>query len=302
MHDVGIVGAGPAGLSAALILGRCRRDVVVFDAGRPRNAASRGLHGFLTRDGVPPEKLRELAREELAKYPSVKVIDRQVTQLGRCGDVFEVRAGDGSSWAARILLLATGRDDDLPDRPGFRELYGRGVYHCPICDGWEHRDQALAVYGRCEAAIDVAFELLIWSRGVLLCTDGPGAVDKAQRERLAANGIAVCEARLERLRAGEDGMLAEIAFADGATAPCRALFFVTDTPQKSRLPEALGCRFGESGGVLCDAHAATGVPGLFVAGNVRCGLHLAITAAAEGAEAAVAINDALCDAAKKRGK
>lgn len=302
MHDVCIVGAGPAGLSAALILGRCRRDVVVFDAGRPRNAASRGLHGFITRDGMPPQKLRELAREELAKYPSVKLIDRQVTQLARCGAAFEARTDDGKVVAARILLLATGRDDDLPERPGFRELFGRGVYHCPICDGWEHRDQPLAVYGRGEGAIDVALELLSWSREVLWCTDGPGAVGQAQRERLAKNGIAVRETALAGLHAGADGMLAKIAFEDGTTAPCGALFFVTDTPQKSGLPEALGCRFGESGGVLCDAHAATGVPGLFVAGNVRCGLHLAITAAAEGAEAAVAINEALCDAAEKRGK
>lgn len=296
--DVCIVGAGPAGLSAALILGRCRRRVVVFDSGRPRNAASRGLHGFLTRDGTPPEKLRALAREELARYPSVRLFDRAVTAVARDGDAFRVRLDDGSEVAARAVLLATGREDVVPAVRGFRELYGRGVYHCPICDGWEHRDQPLAAYGRGDDACDLALELLVWSRDVMLCVHDEYGVTSEQRALLAANDIAAITTPVRELRAGADGTLAEIAFSDGTARPCRALFFVTDTPQKSTLPAALGCRFGESGGVVCDDHAATGVPGLFVAGNVRCGLHLAVTAAAEGAEAAVAINDLLCDATR----
>jgi thioredoxin reductase len=294
-YDVCIVGAGPAGLSAALILGRCRRDVVVFDSGKPRNAASRGLHGFITRDGAHPMLLRTLARADLNPYPSVEVVERTVIGIAGSKAGFDVLLDDQSRVTSRMLLLATGRDDALPERPGFAELYGRGVYHCPICDGWEHRDQPLAVYGRDQEAFELALGLLTWSRDVTWCTDARGVVSNDQRRRLAANGIRWREDEIARLIAANDGQLAEIEFANATRLACKAVFFVTEAPQKSGLPERLGCRFDASGGVLCDDHAATDVPGLFVAGNVRCGVHLAITAAAEGAEAGIAINNALCD-------
>lgn len=300
MHDVAIVGAGPAGLSAALILGRCRRDVVVFDAGQPRNAASRGLHGFITRDGMHPMMLRQLARAELAQYPSVELQDVSVSHITRQTEGFAVVLENGACVRCRMLLLATGRTDELPAKPGFRELYGRGVYHCPICDGWEHRDLPFATYGRGEDAFELALELLTWSSEVTLCTDGPANLSAGQQRKLAAAGIRLREEQVAELVAGADGMLATVRFSRGGPLPCRALFFGEVTPQRSSLPETLGCRFGESGGVVCDQHAATGVPGLFVAGNVRCGNHLAITAAAEGAEAALAINDALCACRRRR--
>lgn len=295
LHDVCIIGAGAAGLSAALLLGRCQRDVVVFDSAKPRNSVSRALHGFLTRDGISPWKLRELGREQLAAYPSIQLRELTVDAVNRQPDGFELRTSDGSVTAAKMLLLATGRTDELPERPGFRSLYGRGVYHCPFCDGWEHRNQPLVAYGRGEGAYDVACELLTWTRQVTLCSDGPSELTELQRQRLAANRIVLNETPCAELRAGPDGMIAGIAFTNGETLPCGALFFATACPQKSHLPESLGCSFDDSGGVKCNDHAATNVPGLFVAGNVRCGLHLAITAAAEGAEAAIAINDALLE-------
>ena len=295
LHDVCIVGAGAAGLSAALLLGRCRRDVVVFDSAKPRNSVSRALHGFLTRDGIPPWDLRELGRQQLAAYPSVQLRELTVVSVTRRQDRFELRTSDDQVTAARMLLLATGRTDELPDRPGFRALYGRGVYHCPFCDGWEHRDEALVTYGRGTDAFDVACELLTWSDRVTLCSDGPPELSEEQRTRLAVNGIAINETPVRELRAAADSTLECVAFANGETLRCGALFFVTAAPQKSHLPESLGCVFDESGGVKCKEHAATDVPGLFVAGNVRCGIHLAITAAAEGAEAAIAINDALLE-------
>lgn len=297
MHDVCVVGAGPAGLSAALILGRCRRNVVVFDSGRPRNAVSEGLHGYLTRDGAHPMDLRALGRAELENYPSVRIIDHKVLSVRRAAPGFELQVNDGNVYQCRALLLATGRDDELPSRPGFLELYGRGVFHCPICDGWEHRDEPLVAYGRGEPAFAVALSLLTWSPHVTLCADGACELTEAQQRQLAANHIGLREDEVAELRPGTRGWLEAVRFVGGGELPCRALFFATDTPQKSGLPEALGCRFGASGGVLCDDHAATDVPGLFVAGNVRCGLHLAITAAAEGAEAAVAINRMLNRAA-----
>ncbi len=293
--DVCIVGAGPAGLNAALILGRCGRQVAVFDSGQPRNAMSAGLHGYLTRDGVSPRQLRELGRAELAAYPSVSVHDQAVTAVRRADGGFLLTVADGSSREARILLLATGRVDLLPEKPGFREWYGRGVFHCPICDGWENRGQIFVTYGRAEPAAELALDLLTWSPDVTLCTDGPAEFGREMRERLARHKVSLIETEVVGLRGDASGRLAQIALADGGRRPCGALFFDAATPQRSSFAENLGAEVDASGGICCNEHAATSVPGLFVAGNVRCGIHLAITAAAEGAEAAIAIHEALLE-------
>jgi thioredoxin reductase len=257
---------------------------------------SRGLHGYLTRDGVSPQDLRELGRKELEQYDTVRIRDETVVRAERGNGGFHIHGESGFSVRARMMLLATGRTDVVPDRKGFSELYGRGVYHCPFCDGWEHRDEPLVAYGRGRDTFNVALELLTWSRNITLCSDGSAELDEEQRRRLTANRVSLNERALAELKPGTSGMLEGLRFVDGTTLDCRALFFVSDCPQKSSLPEQLGCEFDETGAVRVRGNAATNVPGLFVAGNVRCGLHLAIMAAAEGAEAAVAINDALLEA------
>jgi thioredoxin reductase len=290
--DVCIVGAGVSGLSAALILGRCQRRVVMFDSGKPRNFASAGLHGYLSRDGIHPLRLREIGREELRCYPTVTVHDSEVMAARRNEHGYEIRPRHGAAVTARMLLLATGRTDVLPDKPGFREFYGRGVYHCPICDGWENRGEPFAVLGWGNDACELALEMLLWTRQVTLCTDGGGAVGRADRARLRRHGVGVEEAVVEAAIGDSTGRLESLRLAGGNTLACRAVFFDSQPPQKSSLAESLGCSLDQSGAVICKGPAAS-VPGLFVAGNVRGGLHLAITAAAEGVEAAIAINNAL---------
>lgn len=301
MRDAVIIGAGPAGLNAALILGRCRRDVLVLDSGKPRNAASRALHGFLTRDGAPPLQLRAWGRAEIARYATVEFRDVPVTGVERGSEGgFAVRLADHTLEHARLLLLATGRVDLMPEVEGFREFYGAGVHHCPYCDGWEHRDQAIAVYGRDDAAASLALTLLTWSRDVTVCTDGAPEWRPEQGEACERNGVRVIP---NRVRAAEgQGALERLTFADREPLPCRAVFFSSDCPQRSTLPERLGCDFDDDGNVRCQGNAATNVPGLFVAGNVRGGIHLAIMAAAEGAEAGVAMNRALLDMEIAAGK
>jgi thioredoxin reductase len=289
MFDVVIVGGGPAGLSAALILGRCRRRVLVCDNGHPRNEASTAMHGYLSRDGIAPAEFLRQGRDELAKYDTVRV--RHVTVIdAACVDSrFVVTLEGNEQIRTRKLLIATGVRDNVPAIEGLSELYGRSVFHCPYCDGWELRDQPLAIYGRGERGYGLSLELTAWSRDLVLVTDGPAEIDAAQRERLAANGVAVREERIVRVE-GRDGILQRVVFADGEPLERRALFFTTGQQQQSALAERLGCAINEKGTVRTGKYETTHLRGLFVAGDASRAVQWVIVAAAEGAEAAFAIN------------
>jgi thioredoxin reductase len=285
-----IVGAGPAGLSAALMLGRCRRSVLVVDHGRNRNAASHALHGFLTRDGTPPAEFLRLAREELARYPTVELRSGEAVAAECRSGSFYVTLATGEEVHSRKLLLATGVVDNLPDIPGFRDLYGRSVFHCPYCDGWELCDEPLAIYGRGDRGAGLALELTAWSRDLVLCTDGPSEIDAETLARLERQQIVVREERVARLEGNGDGILRQILFEQGKPLPRRALFFTTGQYQRSDLLMRLGCEFNEKGTVRTGKYESTHLPGLFVAGDASRAVQWVIVAAAEGAEAAFAIN------------
>ena len=181
IYEVIIIGAGPAGLSAALILGRCRRRVLVFDSGEYRNAASRSMHGFLTRDGIDPAELRRLGREQLTGY-GVNFCEAKVAGACSVDGAFRVTLADGTAYQARKMLIATGVVDHLPEIQGAGEYFGRGIFHCPYCDGWEMRDQRLAVYGKARSGAGLALSLKRWSADVVLCTDGaPGLPRRRKR-------------------------------------------------------------------------------------------------------------------------
>lgn len=288
--DVVIVGGGPGGLSAALILGRCRRRVLVIDNGKPRNAASHALHGFLTRDGIPPSQLLELARKEIERYDTVAIRHETVVSAEcRADQRFLVRLSSGEELLAHKLLLATGVVDNLPDIPGFRELYGTSVFHCPYCDGWELCDQPLAIYGKGARGLGVALELTGWSHDLVLCTDGPSELEPDDLDRLARNDILVRETPIARLEA-EEGRLSHILFRDGATLPRRALFFTTGQYQRSDILFRLGCELNDKGTVRTGKYETTHLPGLYVCGDASRAVQWVIVAAAEGAEAAFAIN------------
>lgn len=290
MLDVVIVGAGPAGLSAAVMLGRCRRSVLVCDTGRPRNATSRAMHGYLTRDGIAPLEFLALAREELKKYRTVTMRHIEVVDAA-CGPDrrFDVHLATGETVRARKLLLATGVVDNLPRIEGFRELYGSSVFHCPYCDGWEIRDQPIAIYGRGARGLGLSLELTPWSRDLVLCTDGPSEIEGDGLKRLARNHVAVREERVTRL-AGRDGILTHVVFDTGDRLPRRALFFTTGQEQRSDLSVRLGCEFTEKGTVRTGKYETTHLPGLYVAGDASRAVQWVVVAAAEGAEAAYAIN------------
>lgn len=290
MFDVIVVGGGPAGLSAALMLGRCRRRVLLCDLGQGRNRRSRALHGYLTRDGIAPSEFNGLGRGELEAY-GVEVRPVGVTGARRAGDHFRVTLGADSEERSRYLLLATGVVDDLTAIPGLDDCYGRSVFHCPYCDGWEWRDKRLAAIGRGKDCAGLALGLKTWSPDVVMCTNG-SAIDRATRQRLERNAVEIRTEPIARLDHVE-GLLRAIAFSSGEERPCNALFFATGQHPQSPLAASLGCRANRHGvvntGRLCD----TNVPRVFVAGDASRDAQFVIVAAAEGVKAAVAINKAL---------
>lgn len=290
--DVIIVGAGPAGLSAALVLGRCRRRVLICDAGHPRNALSHGLHAFLTRDGIEPAELLRLGREQLSPYGTVELRASEVIDARRLANNFEITLSNGQRLRSRKLLLATGVVDDIPEIEGLAALYGTSVFHCPYCDGWEMRDQPLAVYGRGENGAGLALELTLWSRDLLLCTDGPAQISDEQLQRLQRHNIVVNENKIMRLE-GNDGALERIVFANRESLARRGMFFSTGQRQASDLAEKLGCELTKQGCVDTGDYETTNVPGLYVAGDASRLVQLAIVAASEGAQAAFDINKEL---------
>jgi thioredoxin reductase len=295
MYDVVIVGAGPAGLSAALVLGRCRRTVLICDNGHPRNEASQSMHGYLTRDGIPPLEFLRLGRAELAQYTTVEFRDATVTDA-RCGpnSRFETTLETGELIESRKLLIATGVRDRLPEIAGIRALYGVSVFHCPYCDGWEVRDAPLAVYGKAEKGYGLSLELTAWSSDILLCTDGPSEIDKDRIARLRRNGIEVREEKVRRLE-GKDGILQRIVFDGAPPSERRALFFTTGQYQQSALAIRLGCEFNDKGTVRTGKYETTHLPGLYVAGDASRAVQWVVVAASEGAEAAFAINTDLIE-------
>jgi thioredoxin reductase len=276
--DTVIVGAGPAGLSAALVLGRARRRVLVLDSGRPRNAAAHAMHGVLGHDGLAPADLRARGRAEIAGY-GVTVRDEPAGELRL--DDGGVRVGDE---LARTVVLATGLLDALPELPGFDAVWGTSAHICPYCDGWEHRDERLAVYAPGERGAKIALLLRQWSPDVVLLTGGGDAVDAA-----ALDGIPLVREPVERLDS-DGGRLTAVRLAGGRVLERDALFFIIEMRPRTELAAQLGCELREDGTVVVGEDQQTTVDGVYAAGNCTNSAALIPVAAAEGVKAAVAIN------------
>jgi thioredoxin reductase len=288
-----IVGGGAAGLSAALVLGRARRDTLVVDAGEQSNRPAEGIGGLLGHDRRAPADLYAAGRRELASYPTVQLRAGRVVAAERDGGAFRLELGDGSALLTKRVLLASGMDYRYPDLPGIGQRWGRSVFHCPFCHGWEHRDQRLGLLERGPAAVERALLLRMWSGDVTILADGPSGLDPEQTQPLAEAGIAVEERPVRALR-GPGSALEEIVFADGSTRPLDALLVPVTLHQRSLLAEQLGVAFSSAGPmgsetIEVDPRSATNVPGVFAAGDVTTQMTSVASAIAAGSFAAAAI-------------
>jgi len=263
--DAVIVGGGPAGLSAALVLGRARKRVLALDTGRPANAVSQAIGGLLAQTGVAPTELRRAGREQLSEYPTVEVRSGAAIEARPHADGLALTLDTGSPVRSRALVLAHGLRYDPPPLPGIAELWGRSVFHCPFCDGWEVRDRRLAVHGNGPEAARSALVVSGWSRDVVLCTDGPARLD-GERAVLEAAGARIREEPIREL-VGHEGRLERIELAAGSAEQRDALFVRTQRGQPNGLAAALGCRLTPGGMIETDADGRTGVPGVYAAGD-----------------------------------
>lgn len=291
MYDVVIVGGGPAGLSAALVLGRCRRRVLLCDAGSPRNERAHELHGYLTRDGVPPLELLRTGRKELAPY-GIELRDVRVTRVATEQDGFSVAMADGRETGARTVLIAGGVRDNFPGIPGLDDCYGISAHHCPYCDGWEEREKAIAVIGNGASGSALALALKTWSDQVMLCPNGRARLQPSHRAQLASHGIQVHEGPIAEVE-HHHGRATALVLTGGDRVACEAIFMSTRQRPQCDLPKELGCAVTRQGLVKTDRLGQTRVPGLYVAGDASRDVQFVVVAAAEGAKAAVAINKAL---------
>jgi thioredoxin reductase len=286
--EVIIVGGGAAGLSAALVLSRARRDVVVIDAGEPRNAPASHMHGFLSRDGLPPRELLAIARHEVEAYGGRIRDGHAETATRRADGGFQVALEGGASLTGRKLLIATGLRDELPEITGLAPRFGRDVLHCPYCHGHEVRDLPLGVLGGAANSLHQAQLVRQWSPDVVFFNH-TGRLTSEEREELEARAIGIVDEPVTGLVVEAD-QLAGIRLADGSVVPRMALFVAPRFVANNAVLSGLGCDLDADGRPVTDPTGRTTVPGLWVAGNVSNPRAQVITAAAEGSAAAIALH------------
>lgn len=289
MTDCTVIGGGPAGLNATLVLGRARRKVILVDSNDARNKVTSASHGFVTRDGVTPSEFRELAHQEFSHYPSISTIEDKVIEIIKKADGFTIKTELGKEWATRKIILATGMKEKFPNIPNLRNFYGKSIFNCPYCDGWELRDKPLALFGEVDYTFHTAEILRNWSQDLVIFTNGE-EITKSHEKRIEELNLRV-ETSPIRLLTGKDGMLQEVELENGLIIERVGGFVTPELVQASDLGTTLGVKLNETGGYHSDEVGKTKITGLFVAGEAS-NVYPAqlIIAAASGVETAMAVN------------
>jgi thioredoxin reductase len=289
--DCAIIGGGPAGLNAALVLGRARRKVLLFDDNNPRNAVTQHSHGFITRDGVRPAEFRAIGYGEIAKYPSVEALPTHVRGVKSQGTAFELVADDGETFRARNVILAAGLRETLPAVEGIYSYYGSSLFNCPYCDGWEVRDKPLVIIAESEkAASHLPKVIYNWSHDIVVCTNGHQALSDEQKLLLDKYGIRVIAEKISAL-VGQAGQLERIIFENHPDIERAGGFVEIQQRQASTIGQDLGCQTDDLGSIITDELGRTNVKGVYAAGDaVNIMQNQLIWAAASGSRAAIGVN------------
>jgi thioredoxin reductase len=291
-YDCVIIGGGPAGLNAALVLGRARKNVLVIDEGRPRNRVTRESHGFLTRDGIKPSEFRRIAIEQIHAYPSVDFeSDAAMSITGNDGD-FQVTTAQGERYQGKKVLFAIGKKDVPLDIDGLTEVYGKSAFVCPYCDGWELRDQPLVLIVNGARALHLAKMISGWTSRYTICTNGPDEMSDAEKEELKRHNIPIYDSPIRSI-VSKEGQVQYVELVDGTQLPCTGIFFGPKLVIGSDLPQTIGCEMTESGTVVVDQFGKTNVSGVYSAGDAASEMYQVIAAASLGALAGMSINGEL---------
>jgi thioredoxin reductase len=293
--DCAVIGGGPAGLNAALVLGRSRRKTILFDDNKPRNAVVSESHGFITRDGINPQEFKRVAHEELSKYPDVRIQKQRVHRINKENTLFQVETENGEVYSAKKIILATGFKEVLPEIPRVKEFYGKSLFSCPFCDGWELRDRALAVIANDQRALHLAKMVSNWTNDLIIFTNGNNILSQEEQELLKSYGISINEKKIATF-IGEGGMLNKIQLEDGTTVLREGGFITAEWKQAASFDSTLKYTLNEHGGIETDTWQRTNTEGVFACGDTRiAGPSQLIAAAAEGSMAAMSMNAALIE-------
>jgi thioredoxin reductase len=287
--DVIIVGGSYAGLAAGMALGRALRRVLILDGGKPCNRQTPHSHNFLTQDGKAPAEIASLARQQVARYETVRFLEDTATEAKRDQDGFRIVTASGAAFFARKLVFATGIRDILPDIGGLAECWGISVLHCPYCHGYEVRNKATGLLGNGSAGFEFALLLRNWTRDLTLFTNGKSALTREQTATLAARGIRIEVTAVGKLEHA-DGRIHDLVFRDGTKAPLEALYLRAPFEQHCPIPALLGCETNADGYLKVDPMQRTSVPGVFACGDNSAAMRTVANAVATGTTAGMMLN------------
>ncbi len=290
--DCAIIGGGPAGLNAALVLGRARRSVILFDNDQARNAVTQESHGFITRDGVSPREFREFAYQDISKYPSVKIKKQKIVEIKEENSFFRLTTEEGNSHLSKKIIIATGLKETLPNVEGIKNYYGKSLFSCPYCDGWELRDQPLVLISENKRAAHAVMTIYQWSKDLVVCTNGSKIISDAEEQLFKKKGIRVIVERIAKL-SGANGKLEKVIFENGEEIIRTGGFVSTELEQPNHLAKSLGCEMNSNSGIIMDEFGRTNVKGVYAAGDISFGPSQLIIAASQGSRAAIGVNSDL---------
>jgi len=287
--DVIVVGGSYSGLAAGMALGRAMRQVLIIDGGEPCNRQTPYSHNFITQDGKAPAEIASIARQQVEKYSTVKIITDLATQGTKTEAGFAIQTASGKKFGAKKLIFATGIKDIFPPIDGFKECWGISVVHCPYCHGYEIRNENTGILGNGDKGFEFTSLISNWTKELTLFTNGKSTLTAAQNAKLKKHGIGIVEKEIERL-VHENGHLQKILFKDGGTTAIKALYAPRPFEQHSNMPETLGCELTEDGYIKVDAIQQTSVPGIYACGDNTTRTRTVANAVAMGTTAGMMAN------------